>query len=286
MELNQEILQKIRNIEIHTRRLLSGTLLGDYSSARKGSGLEFDQLAEYQFGDDVRFIDWKSSARTNKMLIKQYIEERNRIIMLVIDGSASLRYGSSDLLKQDIAAQIGAVLALVADYSKDYVGLILFSQDVVKVLPPRRGRQHVRSIMQELFSHTSAGKTSLVKALEHLMLLKKNNALVCIISDFIDTGYEDILKVVCRKHDTVAIRCFDRNEELISSVGLLSIIDPETGETAVINTNNKALKIALRQHQLKVSDTLRAAGAELLDIKTTDDFIGQIIRFFQKRMLY
>ena len=180
MELNQEILQKVRNIEIHTRRLLSGTLLGDYSSARKGSGLEFDQLAEYQYGDDVRFIDWKSSARTNKILVKNYIEERNRTIMLVVDGSASLRYGSSDILKQDIAAQIGSVLALVADYSKDYVGLILFAQDVVKVLPPRRGRQHVHAIMEELFSHTSSGQTSLTKALERLMLIKKSNALVCI----------------------------------------------------------------------------------------------------------
>lgn len=184
MKLDKEILQKIKQIEIQTRRLLSGSQVGDYSSAQKGSGFEFDQIREYQVGDDVRFIDWNSSARSNKILVKQYIEERNRTIMLLVDHSESTFFGSSRFLKSQVIAQIASVLALVADYGKDHVGALLFTDEVTSVIPPKRGRQHVREIMGHVLSTPAAGKTSLTCVLKRLIELQKRDAVVFIISDF------------------------------------------------------------------------------------------------------
>ena len=203
MKLSKEVLQKVRSIEIHTRRLLSGTLIGDYSSAKKGSGLEFDQIRDYQEGDDVRFIDWKASARQDKLLVREYIEERSRALILAVDVSASTFFGSSDELKNDRYAQIASVLALVGDYSKDHVGLILFSDHVQTVIPPKAGRQHVRMIMERLFEAKPSGATVLDGALQRLIQMNRKDAMVFLISDFYaSTGYEKLLRIICKKYDT------------------------------------------------------------------------------------
>lgn len=286
MKLSKEVLQKVRNIEIHTRRLLSGTQLGDYSSARKGSGLEFDQLREYHPGDDVRFIDWNSSARQNKLMIREYIEERNRTIMLVIDGSGSQFYGSSDQLKQDVVAQVASVLAIIADSCKDFVGLILFEDEVKKVIPAKRGRKHVHAIMEQVFSHEGTGQTSINKALERLIMMNRKDTIVFLLSDFIDTGYDKLLKIVCKKYDTVAIRCLDKREMNFPSVGFVSMIDPETGQEATLQTNRAQLDAILHQQSKQTEDLLKKCGAELLTLEIEQPFVGQLVRFFRQRMLY
>jgi len=286
MKLNQEVLRKIRSIEIQTRRLLRGTLAGDYSSAQNGSGLEFDQLRDYQMGDDVRFIDWNASARSHKILVKQYREERSRTIMVLVDCSASLFYGSSELLKSDIVAQITSVLALVADCGKDYVGALFFADRVLTVIPPKRGRIHVHAIMQHAFEVKPAGATSLKNALDRLMSVQKQAAIIFIVSDFLDVGYEKVLKVVARKHDVIAVRCTDLKEQALPFCGYLPVCDPETGKIGVINTNAASLNNALKEHNEQVKNTLRACGADVLDIQVDRPFVGDIIRFFRRRMMY
>lgn len=285
MRLNQEVLRKIRHIEIQTRRLLRGTLIGDYSSAQKGSGLEFDQLREYQVGDDVRFIDWNSSARCDKILVKQYIEERNRTVIILVDCSASMFYGSSQHLKSQISAQIASVFALVADYGKDSVGAILFADTVKTVVPPKRGRQHVHAIMEALFSVTPSGTTSLELALERLMSLQKKDAIIVIVSDFFGAGYEKTLKVVARHHEVIAVKCTDQVEHQLPQCGYLPVVDPETGHTGVIVTGADSNN-ALRAYHETVNATIRACGADILDISVDRPFVGEIIRFFRRRMTY
>lgn len=286
MKLSKEVLQKIKHIEIQTRRLLSGNLVGDYSSAQKGRGLEFDQIREYQMGDDVRFIDWKASARNNKILVKQYIEERNRTVMLLVDQSASTFYGSTDQIKAEVIAQVASVLALVGDCGKDHVGALLFADQVTKVFPPSRGRKHVHAIMEHLFSQKPTGKTSLKSALERLISLQKSDAIVFIVSDFFDTGYEKLLKIASRKHDVIAVRCLDRREQLLPSFGFLPVVDPETGEHAVLQTKSKKLNNFLQEYEQETTSLLKRCGVDLLDVQANKPFVGDIIRFFRRRMMY
>ncbi|MFS8507304.1 MAG: DUF58 domain-containing protein [Candidatus Babeliales bacterium] len=286
MKLTQEVLNKIKQIEIQTRRLLSGTQVGDYSSAQKGSGLEFDQLREYQLGDDVRFIDWNASARTSKVLVKQYIEERNRTIILLVDQSASTFYSSEIYLKSDVIAQVASVLALVADYGKDHVGALLFADKVKQVIPPRSGRKHVHSLMESFFSNQPSGKTSLKNSLERLIAMQKKDAIVFILSDFFDTGYENLLKIAARKFDVIAIRCLDQLETHFNVAAFLTIKDPETHQQVTIKTSAQPLHNFLQQEQQAVAANLRACGVELIDIQTNRPFIPDIIRFFKRRMMY
>jgi uncharacterized protein (DUF58 family) len=286
MKLSKKVLQKVKQIEIQTRRLLSGTQIGDYSSAQKGTGLEFDQIREYQMGDDVRFIDWNASARNNKILVKQYIEERNRTIMLLVDQSASTFYGSSDQLKSEVINQIASVLALVAECGKDHVGALLFADEVTQVIPPKRGRRHVHEIMERIFTQKPTGKTSLKNALERLIMLQKQDAIVFVISDFFDTGYEKVLKIASRQHDVVAVRCLDKREQTIPNCGFVPVLDPETGQEGMIDTQGKRLNQYLNDHQQQTVSTLRKCGTELLDVHVERPFVGDIIRFFRRRMMY
>ena len=285
MKLSKEVLQKVRSIEIHTRRLLSGTLVGDYSSAKKGSGLEFDQIRDYQEGDDVRFIDWKATARQDKLLVREYIEERSRALLLVVDISASTFYGSSDVLKNDLYAQIASVLALVGDYSKDHVGLIMFSDHVQTVIPPKAGRQHVRRIMEYLFDSRPAGTTEFQGALQRLIQMNRKDAMVFLISDFhARTGYEKLLRIVCKKYDTIAIRCLDRREYTMPDVGLLPIVDPETGIQGYIKTTTKDVNVLIKEHNKEVEFVIKKCGASVLDLEVQKPFIGQLVRFCRQRM--
>ncbi len=285
MKLSKEVLQKVRNIEIHTRRLLSGTLIGDYSSAKKGSGLEFDQIRDYQEGDDVRFIDWKGTARQGKLLVREYIEERNRAILLVVDGSASTFFTSSAELKSELYAQIASVLALVADYGKDQVGLILFADGVETVLPPKSGRQHTRRVMETLFDHKPAGSTSFESALHRLIQMNRKDAIVFLISDFIvPTGYERLLRIVCKKYDTIAVRCLDQRERDLPSLGYLAVKDPETGQEGLIKTGSADLDLSMKEHHKEVEYTLKRCGADLIDLEVQKPFMGELVRFCRQRM--
>ncbi|NBQ17597.1 DUF58 domain-containing protein [bacterium] len=286
MKLNKDVIQRIKQIELHTRRLLSGSMIGDYSSAKKGSGLEFDQIREYQIGDDIRFIDWSSSARSNKILVKQYIEERNRTVLLLVDKSASTFYGSTDLLKSQVIADIAAVLALVADYGKDHVGAMLFADEVIKSIPAQRGRKHVHMLMENIFLSESTGKTSLNSALKKVLAAHLQTSMIFIISDFIDTDYEKLLKIVARHHDVVAIRCTDQREHNFAMNGFITVQDTETKEYAEIALHDKKLNLFLKTEHIKAADRLKRCGVDLLDVAVDQPFIGQVVRFFRRRMSY
>lgn len=288
--LSQDILNKIKHIEISTRRLLSGSMVGDSRSAVKGSGLEFDQIRDYNLGDDVRFIDWKATARSNKMLVKQYIEERDRTVFLAVDTSASSRFSSNEQLRSDLMAQIASVLALVADYGKDQVGLVLFSDKVEATIPIKRGRSHARAIMEKLFTYkASKTKTDINCALSAIAEHKRKDMMAFLISDFIAEGFEKNLGIVSTMHDVVAIRCLDSNEQLLPNVGFLTIEDSETGEKSIIDARastlhgiNNYLK-ERREHQ---DGIFARCAVDCINVSCGKPFIGDLIRFFRRRMRY
>lgn len=286
--LSPEIIKKIRQIEIHTKRLLSGALIGDYNSARKGLGFEFDQIREYQMGDDVRFIDWNSTAKANKLLVKQYIEERNRTVVIAVDVSSSSFFSSVKLAKFDVMAQVAAVLALVADYGKDHASLVLFSDEVELVVPPKTGKKHIHQIMKCLFEHKSEKKkTNLAAVLKTLATMRSKDAIVFLISDFIDQDFECSLQVVAKKYDLVAIRCLDTNEQVFPNVGFLAIDDIETGQRLSLDTRRKSKVGAfLRKRLLDQSTLFKKCGIDHLEIAPGKPFFGDIIRFFRRRMMY
>lgn len=287
--ISKDVQKKIRHIQIYTKRLLSGSLVGQSSSAVKGSGFEFDQIREYQQGDDVRFIDWKSSARMQTLMIRQYIEERSRCILLAVDISASTYFGSSAKIKHDMIAEIAGVLALAADYAKDRVALLLFSDEVELFIPPNSGQQHVQHILEQLFSHEPAKKkTSISKALEYVAKLRIANLVLFFISDFIGQSFTKPLRVVAKKSDMVAVRCLDKNEHTMPHVGFLSVVDSETGQTALIDTRSAASPINeyCGQWLYDQNRLFANCNVDLLDIKTTQAYIDDMIRFFKKRMLY
>jgi len=321
--LSPEIIKKIRQIEIATRRLLTGSLVGDSRSAVKGEGFEFDQIRDYQMGDDVRAIDWNSSARMDKLLVKQYIQERNRTVILAVDVSASTLFSSDDALKSDIIAQIASVLALVADYGKDTVSLLLFSDEIELFIPAGRGRQHVRLIMEKLFSYKAARKkTNLAVALDRLITLARSDGIVFLISDFIDmqitpvrpefiegaklgaerNGRGDVdishgkqnackklLPLMAKKYDFIAVRCLDRREKVLPAVGFIQVKDSETGLEAMLDLRTRpaqSVSLFLRDRLLEQEQLFKKTGISLVDIEIDKPFMGEVIRFFRRRMSY
>ena len=289
--LTDEVLRKIKQIEIHTKRLLRGSLIGDSRSAVKGSGLDFDQIRDYQMGDDVRFIDWKSSARMNTVLVKQYIEERSRVVLLAVDISGSQYFGSGETLKQDILAQIASILALITDIGKDKVGLILFADSVELYVPPSRGRLHVHRIMEAVFGCKPKKRTTnITSALKKLAELKRKDSLVFVISDFIDENIDpSYLSLVSRMYDLVAIRCTDLREHEFPSIGFIAMEDAESDESILLDLRKKPAHMVkdLMQERLLQQDRLfRRYGVEVLDVMNDNTYIGDLIRFFRRRMQY
>jgi len=286
--LSKEVIKKIRQIEIATRRLLSGSYVGDYSSAKKGAGFEFDQIREYQLGDDVRFIDWKSSARSNKLLVKQYIEERNRSVILAVDMSASSFYGSSKQIKFDVLSEIAAVLSLVADYGKDQASLLLFTDEVELFIPPGRGRKHIHKIMENLFSFAPVHKkTNIDSALDRLAKLNRRDSIVFLLSDFVGDVSPKKLSVVSKLYDLVAIRCLDKNEQALANVGFINVEDIETGEPVLLDSRgSKQVNKFLQKRLVQQENTFKKYGIDFLDVSPGKSFIGDVILFFRRRMMY
>lgn len=288
-----ETLKKIKQIEINTRRLLNGALVGDTRSAIKGSGFEFDQIREYQQGDDVRFIDWKASARSNKLLVKQYIEERSRCIIIAVDISASTQFASQYESKYSVMAEIASVFSLVAEYSKDSVALLLFSDQIELFLPPNKGRYHVHMLMKQLFEYKAMSKSSSFRvALEHLITLKRRDAIIIMISDFIniqsENGIEKLLYGLGKKSEILAIRCLDRFERSLPNVGFLTVEDLETGDLAMLDTRHirhDVLRAYLQSRDLEQLMLFKKHGIDCLDIIPGNQFIGDVIRFFRQRMV-
>lgn len=291
--VSQDLLKKIRHIEIQTRRLLNGTLVGDSRSAIKGSGFELDQIREYQMGDDIRFIDWSSSLRMQKLLVKQYFEERNRTIILVLDRSSSGLFSSGSTVKADIMGQIASVLALVADYGKDAVGLLLFSDTIELFVPPAKGRAHVHALMQKVLTPPAAHKkTDMLGALRYLAALSVTNAMVFLISDCIDhesPQLEKVYKVVAKKYDFTVVRCLDSLEEQLPVLGLLTLEDPENGQECTITLQHKGVHDVqhfLHQRLQWQRSLFKKYTMGHLDIAIHKPFMGDLIKFFRKRMMY
>lgn len=289
--LSADILKKIRHIEIHTRRMLSGSLVGDSRSAVKGSGFEFDQIRDYQLGDDIRFIDWRSTARMQKLLVRQYIEERNRTVIIAVDISGSDIFGSSGDLRRETVAYLASVLSLVADYGKDHTGLLLFAQDVELFIPPSRGRMHVHTIMEKLFQFQARSRgTNIGAALDKLGQLPIKEAIVFIVSDFIDErSFEKSLRMVGQKYDVVAVRCLDRFERETPSIGFVPVIDSETGAEYTLDMRGKAsrqLASFLSVRYVTQLSQFKRAGVDVLDVELGRPFIGDMVRFFRRRMTY
>ncbi|BDC34368.1 hypothetical protein Noda2021_03260 [Candidatus Dependentiae bacterium Noda2021] len=286
--ISQEVLRKIREIEIKARRLVSATFMGAASSAQKGTGFEFDQLREYQQGDDVRAIDWKSSARANKILIKQYIEERNRTIIIMLDVSGSMGFASQSLTKSDIAGQIAALLALVGDYGKDRVGLLIFSDQIHSFLPPKKGKTWVRQIIYEIFSQRpNHAHTNINAALAYINKYHYKNAHLFLISDFIDKDYDKNLGIAAAKHDLVAIRIVDPFERSFANAGILYVKDSETGFVGLLDSRNQQKLNGILDKHLQDQDAVfKKYGTDVLQIVPQENSLNQVVNFFAKKMRY
>jgi uncharacterized protein (DUF58 family) len=294
--ISREILKKIRQIELRTNRIVTETLAGQYHSVFKGQGMNFDEVREYQPGDDVRAIDWNVTARMNHPFIKKFVEERELTLMLVVDVSGSGLFGSRDQSKRELAAEIASVLAFSAIRNNDKVGLILFSDEVEKFIPPRKGRSHVLRVIREvLFFEPKRRGTDLNEALEFLMRVQLHKAITVVVSDFLNPKNSGVLpkelqtslRIANRKHDVVAVQITDRYELELPALGRLTLEDAETGEILEINTGSASNRdaFALRQ-QKQIADLakqFRASGIDSIQLRTNEAYGAALGRFFETR---
>lgn len=291
--MRDDVRKKIKNITIQTKRLMQSAITGDYLSAFKGTGLEFDQLREYSFGDDVRFIDWNSSAKMNKIMVKQFIEERDRTIILAIDVSASAQFSSNAELRAETMAHVAAALAYVATQNNDKVGAVFFSDRVEAWIEPRRGNAHYGKIVETIFSIKPTGtKTNFREALRFLISLKKRNAVLFVLSDWIEQvdAYSRLLKVAACKYDLIAVQFLDEREQAFPSFGLLSIQDPETGERLLLDTRRgkkdslSSAQTVMQTHQCEQQRLCDKLSIDRLQLTVGQPFINPLIQFFHQRI--
>jgi len=286
--LPKEIIRKIRRIQITTNRLVNESMAGEYHSVFKGRGMEFDEVREYQHGDDIRTIDWNVTSRAGRPFVKRYVEERELTVMLLIDTSASGAFGSTDKVKSEIAAEISALLAFSAIKNNDRVGAILFTDCVEKFIPPRRGSTHVLRVIREVLFHKPEHRgTCIQKALEHLNLVVHKRSVVFLISDLLDQGFEQPLKVANRRHDIVIIQIMDPREKDLPDVGILEIRDAETGEIVRLDTGLSWVRDTFRENwnrnQARLSRLFDSHRMDHLTIETGKPYDVPLIRFFEER---
>jgi uncharacterized protein (DUF58 family) len=285
----REILKQVRRIEISTRGLVNEVLSGEYHSVFKGRGMNFAEVREYQYGDDIRSIDWNVTARTGSPFVKVFEEERELTVMLVVDVSASGDFGTRERLKGEVAVEICALLAFSAIKNNDKVGLIIFSDHVEKFVPPRKGKRHVLRVLRELLYHRPEGRgTDIRAALDYLNHVQRRRAVTFLVSDFRDGGFEKALAVAGRRHDLIAVRVGDLREREIPSVGLLELEDPETGEHLVVNTSDSRFRSAFTERSLsarqELDRTLCRGKVDVIDVETGQPYVRPLMRFFQDRM--
>jgi uncharacterized protein (DUF58 family) len=287
--MNDEIRKKIKKLIIYTKRCMQGTLAGDYLSAFKGSGLEFDQIREYQMGDDIRRIDWNTSAKMDKIMVKQFIEERDRNVILAIDVSKSSLFSSQKELKKETIAQVAAALSYVAAQNKDRIGVLFFSDRVEKWITPARGMVHFGKIMESIFSLKPSGQeTNIKEAISFLIGLKKRNSIVFMLSDWIDEveNYEKLLKVARCKYDFIGMRFLDLCETEFPDIGYLDVQDLESGGTYTINTSDvkNSVQTFLKARQIAQDRLFQSHKIDLLNITVGKPFVNDLISFFHKRI--
>jgi uncharacterized protein (DUF58 family) len=283
-----EILKKVRELEIKSKKLTSDLFTGEYHSAFKGRGMSFKEVREYYPGDDVRFIDWNVSARFGHPFSKVFEEERQLTVMLLIDVSGSSLFGTTNGRKRDIATEMAAVLAFSAVNNADKVGMILYSDKIEKYIPPKKGKQHALFSIRQLLSVESEKKgTSLESALKLFQNTTKQKSIAFILSDFIDTNYADDLRVVSKKHDVIGVKIYDRMDRHLPNVGMLRVSDAETRKEKWVNTSNKLVRHDYENEFFRITDYCNAifkkSGADLLHIRTDEDYVKVLQQFFISR---
>ena len=286
--LPEELLKKVRQIEITTRKMVDDAMSGQYRSHFKGSGVQFSEHRVYLPGDDVRHIDWKVSARSRDPLIKKYEEERELTVFLIVDVSGSEFFGSTSRLKAEVSAEVAAMLAHAAIHSGDRVGALLFAGGVEKVIPPKKGRPHILRIVKDLLTYEPKSKgTDLAGALDAAGRIMKHKGVVFVLSDFIAKDYQTALNRLARKHDVVAVRVGDEREQLVPNIGRVLWLDPETGQEALVDTGSYAFKKwfkEFQEKQLAESQSIFKKGkVDELRILTKEDYGDAVVRYFRAR---
>ncbi len=284
----KELLKKVRKIEIKTRRLSDHIFGGEYHSTFKGRGMTFSEVRQYQFGDDVRSIDWNVTARYNEPYIKVFEEERELTMMLMVDVSGSELFGTTNQFKKDIITEISATLAFSALQNNDKAGLMLFSDTVELYIPPKKGKSHVLRIIRELLEfRPKSNRTDLAEALKFLSSVMKKRAIVFVLSDFIADDYEKTLKISGNKHDVTGIRIYDEREESIPNLGMVQMQDAETGRIQLVNTQSKSVRDGYgkyyRQRIDYFTETFKKSGCGTLSCRVDESYVKKLLGYFKRR---
>ena len=288
--INPELARRIRHLEISTSRAVNDVLAGEYHSVFKGRGMEFAEVRDYVPGDDVRFIDWNVTARTGQPYVKQYVEERELTIFLLVDLSASGSFGSTGRSKNEVAAELCGLLAFSAIKNNDRVGMLLFTDRVERFIPPKKGSRHVLRLIRELLDFKPQGSgTDLAAALDYFGRVRSRRAVAFLVSDFLAADYERQLQVAARRHDLIAISVSDPAELELPEAGLLELADAESGATLLVDTSDRRVRERYRQlarqWRVKLAASLRRLGVDHIDLVTSADPVGDLVRFFRMREL-
>ncbi|WP_397444692.1 DUF58 domain-containing protein [Polaribacter sp. R77954] len=284
----KEILKKVRKIEIKTKRLSNDIFGGEYHSSFKGRGMTFSEVRQYQFGDDVRGIDWNVTARYNEPYVKVFEEERELTMMLMVDVSGSELFGTTNQFKKDTVTEIAATLAFSATQNNDKVGLILFSDDIELFIPPKKGKSHVLRIIRELIEFKpKSKKTDIDVALKFLSSVLKKRAIVFMLSDFMDDDYEKSAKIAGSKHDLTGIRVYDKHDEEIPNLGMVPMLDAETGAVQLVNTASKTTRKNYKANALRLTDyyinTFRRSGAGTINTRVDESYVKKLLGYFKHK---
>jgi uncharacterized protein (DUF58 family) len=283
-----EILKKVRRIQILTAALVNDVFAGQYHSAFKGRGMEFQEVREYLPGDDVRSIDWNVTARVGRPFVKNFREERELTVMLIVDISASQEFGTRSQFKSELIAELGATLAFSAILNNDKVGLLLFTDRIERVVPAKKGKRHVLRCVRELLYHPPAGRgTNVSLALQYLDRVLTRRAVVFLISDFQSPDFTQALRIVRHRHDLIPIRVHDRREAELPPVRFIELLDPETGQQLLVDTSSRAFRRRFQalaeQGQARLLGEFRRLGLDLIDVPTGESFVDPLRRFFRRR---
>ena len=284
-----EIIKKVRKIEIKTRGLSSNIFAGQYHSAFKGRGMAFSEVREYQFGDDVRDIDWNVTARFHHPYVKVFEEERELMVMLLIDVSGSLDFGTQKQMKRDMVTEIAATIAFSAIQNNDKIGVVFFSDKIEKYIPPKKGRKHILYIIREMLDfHPESKRTDVKQAVEFLSSVQKRRTTAFILSDFyVRNDFQQSLQIANRKHDVVAIQVYDQRARELPDVGLMKVVDAETGFEQYVDTSSKRLRDAYRKYwqsrQSQLLETFNKSNVGNVSIATNEDFVKALLMLFKQR---
>jgi len=284
----KEIIKKVRKIEIKTRRLSDHIFSGEYHTSFKGRGMTFAEVRQYQFGDDVRAIDWNVTARYNEPYIKVFEEERELTMMLMVDVSGSESFGTQNAFKKDIVTEIAATMAFSATTNNDKIGLILFSDQIELYIPPKKGKSHVLRIIRELIEfEPKSRKTDLSVSLKFLSGVQKKKAIVFLISDFMSADFEHTLKIAAKKHDITGVRVYDHREEQMPDIGLVNMLDAETGEAMLVNTGAKSVRVQYEKYYAErvayFKETFSRCGAGTVTTRTDESYVTKLLGYFKAR---